>query len=118
MDENPNQTDADLDVSVVDAGDAMPEPSEATGGSEDDAPSMDSITIGVKGEPVTVDKETRVTDLKEMFPDVNDEHTATYVGGDGELYKLNDDAHVTDYLDDGDKLSFRLPTTFGHARHQ
>lgn len=106
---------ADADASSG-TSDATPAPTDGVVEPVDDAPpDEDPITIHVQNEPFTVDEKTEVADLKEMVPDIDDDHVATFRGDDGKLYHLEDEDTVTDYLTDGDSLDFRFPTVYGHA---
>lgn len=90
--------------------DEMPVPDEESQetGTSTNTPAQEPITIRVQEEPVTVDKETRVADLKEMLPDVEAQHTATFRGDDDRLYQLNDTDFLIEYLGPGDQVMFRF----------
>lgn len=70
-----------------------------------------SGTVMVNGDPITVDRDTTVADLKDMAA-VDPKKTATHLQDD-DLYALDDDDHVLDKVADGDTISFQDVDTEG-----
>lgn len=62
-------------------------------------------TIRVEGEPVTVDHETTVGDLRDVF-DIPDHDVATYADGD-EAYALADEDRVINAVDENQNIVFQ-----------
>ncbi|WP_207587108.1 hypothetical protein [Halomontanus rarus] len=70
-----------------------------------DSPDSDGTTVIVNGDPVTLDQQTTVAELKEMAG-ADPDDIATYRDRDN-LVGLNDDDIVLEHVPPGETLSFQ-----------